>query len=331
MALMAVTMCANFAACSSDDEVNSPVEPENPEMITVGLGCIGEILDIEEMPLSRATGNGLYDLYEIQVFQLTDPYTDTSGNIAYMTETPYASGDFSDLTDVTIGLLEGFKYTFKTRITRDTTMVYNSQFTYSNSYLSDLSNIQSWQGFAYDRFYGVLSEYTPVPDGTASIYTKRVSYGAKFVADGLTEGTLKISVSAINNTSEEYNVSLTPENPESDKIYSFSSLYQAYQGTIIETGTYDPATGQPVYEYTDDYSETKSLYINWTKADGSVIPLGTYNISFKRNIKTTITIKANEATTPNGISITKEEAAMTDDDVKYTIEGGEVITTPFVP
>ena len=61
MALFAVLMCVNFAACSNEEnEV-----PQERKEIMVSLGFGGDF-EISESPLSRATSN---DLYFIQVGQ----------------------------------------------------------------------------------------------------------------------------------------------------------------------------------------------------------------------------------------------------------------------
>ncbi len=78
--------------------------------------------------------------------------------------------------------------------------------------------------------------------------------------------------------------------------------------------------GTPTGTY-ENYYATKTLTISWTKDDGLVLPLGEYSVTFKRNVKTTIRIKVkDQSDITNGIIITREEAAMTDDENEYVIE-----------
>ena len=77
-----------------------------------------------------------------------------------------------------------------------------------------------------------------------------------------------------------------------------------------------------------NYSATKKLTVSWTKADGSVVPLGTFSVTFERNVKTTVKIKAEEAGSSNGITVVKENVPMVDDDKEYQISGGTVTEVP---
>ena len=105
-----------------------------------------------------------------------------------------------------------------------------------------------------------------------------------------------------------YTVNLTTANYEKDNIYTFYDVSGAY--------------------YNNDYSANRNLTINWTKDNGEVVPLGTYTVTFKRNVKTTIRIKAGDLSINNGITVTKEDTPFSDDENEYIIEGGEIITVP---
>ncbi len=332
MALLATLMAVNFTACTNDEE---PANPDSPKMLNVSLGCIGEILDVTEDPLgSRAAGN---DLYAIQVYTYDEKTMEGVAAVPYTNEKPYAYGVFTSLEDVTIGLLEGYKYRFQASMVVDGQIngfyFYNNgynKFTFSTSdYINNISShCYGNQDIENDRYYGELDEYTPTENGNAEIYMKRVSYGAKYIAKDLSEGELNINVGS-SSYNTDYSLILTPEVSEDDGIYTFRDILQAYRGVWQNTG-YDPETGHPTGQFADSYTETKDITVSWTKADGEVTPLGTYQITFKRNKKTTITIKAEEITTSNGITVTMEETPMVDDD-SYVIEGGQITVVPIVP
>ena len=72
----------------------------------------------------------------------------------------------------------------------------------------------------------------------------------------------------------------------------------------------------------------KTVTINWEKSEGEIYPLGTYNITFKRNIKTTIRINTNKIPVNGEITVTKEENQLADDENEYLIEGGDVLEVP---
>ena len=314
IAIAALFMTVNFTSCN-----NEGITPEDQEekYIEVDLGCTGEILDIENSPLAMTKANSA-DVYHIKVFTLEQMSGGTGGE-SYVQSTPYANGHFStSLNGVTIRLLEGKSYKFVvTIVINEDIMVdqYTSrEFTYSTTHDPAFSVPVYKEGY-----YGELASYTPVEGSSVLIDTKRVSYGAKFEALNLTEGKLEISVAPSYYGGNLYSVELTPMLPISDKIYSFSDNYSAWAGNKNTNGDYDPM---------QNYSATKKLTVSWTKADGSVVPLGTFSVTFERNVKTTVKIKAEEAGSSNGITVVKENVPMVDDDKEYQISGGTVTEVP---
>ena len=307
MALLAVVMCVNFTSCSNEEVVSD--EPTQDKYITVGLGCVRENIDITDSPLSRAAAT-TNDLYGIQV------YTVEGGSA-----TPYAYGVFNTLDNVTVKLLSQKTYKFEISVvidgysrgftfySSDGSVGYsNNRFIYGASFISTfyigLFDDPAWR---YERFYGELGNYTPVKNENVIIETKRVSYGAKYIAENLPEGYIDINVKRIRGESL-YKVNLTTTNYENDNIYTFAGIRDVY--------------------YNNDYSANRDLTITWTKDNGEVTPLGTYTVTFKRNVKTTIRIKAGDLSINNGITVTKEDTPFSDDENEYIIEGGEIITVP---
>ena len=311
MALFAVLMCVNFVSCNNE-EVTSD-EPNQEKYITVGLQCVGEYLDITESPLSRSTGNYTYSFH------------------VYSGNSLYAKGEFQSLEGVTIKLQQDEKYTFKVGIIVDHISYANGVFNYSVAPNGLNAGIFSNHGTDYltsESFYGELEDYTPEEGGNVTIDTKRVSYAAKFIAENLTEGTLNIDITfGYSLLSSTVNVSLTPDIPENDKIYSFYDYYNAWKGIYTQIGT-DSETGEPTYGY-KDYSCKKPLTISWKKDDGTVIPFGTYGVTFKRNVRTTIRINVAELpSVSNGITVTREDTSISDDENEYEISGGEIVEVP---
>lgn len=287
-----------FAACTNNDEpIESNPNNETPKEYIVSLGFSGEITDITESPLSRAVSD---DLYGIQVYS-----TPAATNEEYA---PYAYGLFDDKNNMVIKLLEGYKYKFvvtmvvdgKNILHSDAKEYYSlfgyetpicSNFEYSGQeQLSSLDNGATWMknsNLCYramvERFYGEISDYEPIENGMISIEMKRVSFGAKFIAENFTEGTLNIQM--------EDAPSLVMEYPDT---------------TIKEIFTFKNGYGNGDAWTADDYFETIPISITWAKNDGAVVPLVTQNITFKRNKLTTITVKINDAGIENGVNISTE-------------------------
>lgn len=324
MALVAMCLCMNFASCSNDDVV-APEDPQEEKYVTVGLGCTGEFLEFSNSPLSRTTAE---ELYGIQVYALT-PRTYISGETGeeeiYYKNTPYAYGMFTSLEDVKIRLLEGQKYRFVVSIVMepcddywfgtyypDYLNSYASEFAYTTSEWLNPTLISTYQ-YPFDRYYGELDKYTPQENMSVEINTKRVAYGVKYETSGLADGeslTVEVSRDIYQNL---YSVELDSE--VNEDIYTFDDIYSAW---------YERDVNDEAIKYTSD----KSLTITWNKADGTAVPMGTYNVTFKRNVMTTIKIKAENLNMDNGIKVYKEEVAMVPDENIYEIEGGKVTEVP---
>lgn len=319
---MAVMLYFNFTACSNDDV---PSEPQSPKEYTVSLGFTGEI-SVSESPLSRASGN---DLYGIQVYSCPD----VDGATTY---TYYAYGLFDDTSLMTLKLVSGYKYKFvatmivdgKNKIfygaysnteegyhapfdlairngstsTASPAAITNSFLTTSTTYLETVSysiarlaaDGQTYNRPCVDRFHGELVDYAPTADGTVKINMSRLSFGAKFIAEDFTEGEISVGI--------EYA-------PQMKITYPYTTI----QGIFTMNNL----------NYSTDVS---NVTIEWTKDNGTVVPLGTHEITFKRNKLTTVTIKVADITIENGIGITLESEEMGEGD-NLTVENGELIDT----
>ena len=317
LALFAILLCVNFSSCSSNDDVE-PDAPQKPKEYIVSLGFTGEI-SISESPLSRASGN---DLYGIQVYSCPN----VDGATTY---TKYAYGLFDDTSEMTIKLLEGYKYKFiatmvadgKNKISHATeTDIYLAPFKINGSTSEytkitnsfKITNIEYFYGLdsgstgsqlghaaGFERYYGSC-DYIVDDSKSVSIDMKKAVFGAKFIAEGLTEGVLTVKMYRTRD------ILITHPEASYENIFTFDKLSS-----------------------TDNYSEKINTVISWTKTDGVVVPLGTHDITFKRNVLTTVTIKVADVTTENGIGFELETTEMGTEDI--TIENGEIVDTNVTP
>lgn len=328
-----------FAGCSkSSNEVN-PEEPDvngEPKEYIVSLGMTGEI-EISESPLlGRASSD---DLYGIQVYTKT----------ATTEYTPYAYGLFDDKSKMTIKLLEGYQYKFiTTMIVNGKNYIYKSPYTNSYGvdpfsiggytlllenkfvYNSNLSMIQISYGEAtlfnsqnssvnyrcpnIDRYYGEVMDYMPTENGKVSVDMKRVVFGVRFIADGLTEGKLKISIQQAPELIISYGGIL-----EISEIFTFPHRI-TFGGEVFNSNSWTK----------DDYTETIPVSVSWEKADGAIVPLINQDITFKRKTLSTITIKVKDSSVNNGVEINQESGDLIAGD-NITIESGTGTDTPVDP
>lgn len=308
-----------FWACSSvsEGELEPEPIPEEPKEYIVSLGLTGEI-DIEESPLPKASGN---DLYGVQVYSKTSK-TDYK---------PYAHGLFDDRALLKIKLKSNETYKFIVSMVPNgvRTIWYNMD-GYCHPFYVDnkeykLNNVFEYNELYFDgldkgnaaiykngpmlfdvpnieRYYGEASDYVPSENSVISINMKRVCFGAKFTAEGLTEGKLHINLQGAPELIIAYG-----SNYEVKDIFTFGHKY--------------PNTGSWI---SDDYSETIPLSVSWEKDNGVVIDLINKDITFKRNILTTINIKVKDIPIEDidtNIGITHESGEMTQGE-NITIESG---------
>lgn len=310
-----------FASCSKN-EISNP--NEGNDYYTVQLGWSGDILDIYEEPLTRASGN---DLYGIQVYSCPD--TEESN-----TYTPYAYGLFDDIENITVKLLAGYKYKFESTMIVDgkdklashqngfanpfTTLggetiwiTITNELIFSSSAKMMLSECETYLiSGNYDipnieRFYGVTTDYKPSDNGKVDIDMKRVSFGAKFVAQGkfMQEGgEIKIQI---------------PDAPVAYIIYSAENNEHKYEDIY----TFKDIVGAYNAAKDNDYVVEMDVNLSWTKANGVIVPFGDYKVKFRRNKKTVINIKVDDKSSENGMGLILETTEITIGD-EYTIDPG---------
>lgn len=315
-----------FSCGGSGEEELNPEEPDvnsEPKEYIVSLGMTGEI-EVSESPLlGRASSD---DLYGINVYYKT-PSSDNYNSYAY--------GLFDDKSKMIISLLEGYEYKFvatmivngKNRVThsgnsywepfatgKSTTL--SNYFNYNQGIMKGLDRGNTWLHPSSstsvcpntDRYYGETSDYTPSKDGSVSIDMKRVVFGAKFIADGLTEGKLIINCAG-ESLNIEYGKTL-----EIEEIFTFGN-----SSPLGLTWT------------ADNYSEERTISVSWEKSDGAIMPIVTGQlITFKRKTLTTITIKVKDSSVNNGVEISQEPGDLIPGD-NITIESGTGVENPVEP
>lgn len=328
-------LCFGFAACHNEVE-------ENPssETYTVKLGLVGEITEVGyEALVTRATTTD--DLYGIQVYSAPSQSGDNP------IWTAFAYGLFDTPDNISIKLLKGYKYKFIATMVRDgknkilrpqsDKLIFNKPFDAKDDSMSafgsaELTNSFNYQsvgqffglGLGYtslvnggtknhpntERFYGELIGYIPGSNGDkAKIQMKRTSFGAKFMAKGklAKEGILKILMDGAPNME----LSLSDGDNQMSDIFTFSDVYTAWVD--------------------NQHTETIAVDFVWERVDGTTLPLGTHNITYKRNATTVVTIKIENdgASGDVGIEIPDSEQGelIEDGENDVTIEDGEVVDT----
>lgn len=315
-------LVAALASCSKN--ASDPTEKQVKKyVVSIGLG--GEIAGVSIGDLTKAESN---DLYGIQV-DSRDAGT-TGGYISY------AYGVFDTLEGLTITLLDGKEYVFKATLIKDGKkhmMNYGdgysspffhqgnpygctpvgTEFNYSTSqylpyenYLNDKTYLI--EGSYYypdvDRYYGELEGFVPGNSDTVTIGMKRMVFGLNVIAEGMTEGKLKVQISGAPLKEIVY------PKTELDEIFS---LYNVYDALL-----------------TENYKETITVSFTLVKDNEEETLLASGEFDFYRNKKTTITVQTQSQNPTASVSVNLEDAPMGDGGSYEVGEGGssEIIVNP---
>ena len=310
-------------ATSCDNPSEQPNTPTEPEYVTVSLGLnVG--LDCEYEPLTRAEENN--DLYGIQVYSTPVPATENAG------WTMYAYGLFDNVDNLTIKLIRGYEYKFETIMVKDgknkieqaNAGGYGHPFmhefissnytwtTLSTSFIYDKLGMSEWgrEGL-YDYlnvelYYGELVGYIPGDsDSKATIELKRTSFGAKFIAKGdyAENGTLEIFMN--ESSQPQFTLNLAEGN-EISEIFSFKKVRAAWLD--------------------ENYTEIVPVTLRIAYSDGTSAPLGTHDITFKRNTTTVVNVDLT-VSGDSGVGFVVTDGGEMPEDSEITIKDGEIVDT----
>ena len=298
-----------------------PDTPAEPEYVTVSLGLNVE-LDYEYEPLTRAEENN--DLYGIQVYSTPVPATENAE------WTKFAYGLFDTTDNLSIKLVRGYEYKFETIMVkdgkdkvelhsngyRDPFMHEHSEACYgstplSTSFIYDKLGMSTWGEGLYnylnlELYYGELVGYMPGDnDSKATIELKRTSFGAKFIAKGdyAENGTLEIFM---ERTSQPHlTLNLADSNVISE-IFSFRNVRAAWLD--------------------NNYTETVPVILRIAYSDGTYAPLGTHDITFKRNTTTVVNVDMT-LSGDSGVGFVVTDGGEMPEDTEITIKDGEIVDT----
>ena len=291
-------------------------------------------LDVTYEPLTRAQENN--DVYGIQVYSTPAPATECPE------WKPFAYGAFYSTDNISINLLKGYEYKFVATMVKDgKEKLYHFEQWENDVYLGEeywapissvvLDNFKyglddhEWElerGLSclnlfingqmqsadrpnLERYYGELEGYTPGDKGgKAKIQLKRTSFGAKYIAKGKNAGSGTLEI--LMDGAMQINLNLAESNKVSD-IYAFYYVREAWLD--------------------NNYSETFPVVLRLVREDGTTVPLGTHNLTFKRNATTVVNVNMDDASEASGVGVEILESGEMPEGDEVTIENGEIVDT----
>lgn len=247
----------------------------------------------------------------------------------------YAYGLFDDMSKASITLIGGFTYTFTCSIVRpagdqlwygpyssNSFSGYAAPFQLNNSvstqcqnkfvegtgnYLSGLgagasvvksstasSGYVSKENPSLERYYGKYTDFNPATDGTKVVIpVVKAYFGCKLIVRSVENGTLSTRCSSSSNL-PFLSASVTTSDFISDpQIYSFRDVASCWTNNSYSSSV----TVQ--YNYTSNRTSLKGEPDWWNLS-------GSKNITFKRNVLTTITVSVTEDLSDASFGITDE-------------------------
>lgn len=315
-------------ACSKDETENNkqPNEDDN-NMVTVSLDMTGDILEVEESPLSKAVETA--DIYGVQIY--SSPKDEDNYE-------PYGSGIFLDKSKMQVKLfkdrkyklemtvfpdgeiedegkgkyaLTGYKGPFHNYVNITDSINYNECKELGQLGQSDVNIINNYGGYdiwahpLIDRYYGKLMNYVPAENSNVDIELKRVVAGLTFNIKGLTnQSTLKIEIE------ESPIIEIKGDGVTNEMTYNSFICLQ----------------GDGMY-YTDKWFENPvdEVPFKFTWTNGERTESFTQTVTLKRKMNYTFQITIPETfLVSNGITVTEEEATWDGDVMVDNIYFGDL-------
>lgn len=175
-----------------------------------------------------------------------------------------------------------------------------------------------------DRYYGETTDYFPTEGGVVSIEMKRCVFGMKLNVTGVIDGSLTIffddfddNSGSIPNYSSAYIVigDITSDYSAEEAIYTFEDIYQCWSDAMLG----------------NTYYKNMYMHVIWERGNSVTQTLETKQVSFKRNVLTTFNVNLNGASDENGFNLDIESGEMTDENVDFEFDAGDMEDTPVEP
>ena len=185
-------------------------------------------------------------------------------------------------------------------------MALNNAFNYDNVRFFDclqygsitVYNMSTHQKYPQaDRFYGEVSGFTAVGNGSLSIPLKRVGFGLSLSVTGITDGDVTVTIKNSDRTFANY-TNITEDKQFGTTNWSFFDLIS-------------------VWQYADNYAENFTVSVVWNRGVGVTQDLGTKTIQFKRNAVNHVKINLGTSTKSSGLAIELEDPEIINESYEF--------------
>ena len=173
-----------------------------------------------------------------------------------------------------------------------------------------------------ERYYGETTDYVPTEGGVVSIEMKRCVFGMKLNVTGVTDGSLTIFIDDDSSNCNYSNYSayffygdITSDYSTEEAIYTFEDIYKCWSDAMLG----------------NTYYKNMYMHVIWERGNSVTQTLETKQVSFKRNVLTTVNVTLNGASDENGFNLDIESGEMADENADFEFDAGDMEDTPVEP
>ena len=139
---------------------------------------------------------------------------------------------------------------------------------------------------------------------------------------GVTDGSLTIFIddnSSNSNTLNPYAFffynGITSDYSTEEAIYTFKDIYKCWSDAMLG----------------NTYYKNMYMHVFWDRENNITQTLETKQVSFKRNVLTTVNVTLNGASDENGFNLDIESGEMTNENANFEYDAGDMEDTPVEP
>lgn len=224
-----------------------------------------------------------------------------------------------------------FDYDYKSSYSVDCLIRYMNGFTLGSSYhLTGLGqgythNYSSYEEYfsldssnpypSTDRYYGETTDYTPTEGGIVSIDMKRCVFGIQFIVSGISDGYFSFNVKDADKQNLFSKSYIKSDETFDEEIHTYKNIYTCWQNATS----------------TDDYAQDFTIEMTWVRGNNVTQTLDLLQVTFKRNVMTTVRINLNGGDKENSFDLKLENSEMDSENKDFDVDAGDMTDNTVDP
>lgn len=301
------------AACSSEMEVPSPVNPDD-DMVEVSFNLAGDYVSVEETPMTRADEGKT--LYGIQIGSSIGLFSDIrnarlklKGNTRYDVEIRVIKEREDTLKHINGGYTAPFLVMESGTTIQPNLMNKGYDIMLTNSFENyhfdpDLKmyygGVQTGRGYSHyamiDRYYGETTVSVSEGSNVIQVNLDRVAFAITYNIEPPVDGKIIVEAKNIYGNGFTHEVCANAKKEETKIIYSFPTNY-------------------PSHDETKDLAHELKLNVTWQRDNGLMSHTVEKTIEIKRNNNYTLNIDMNDRRQEQYFDLELEDVEMAENQI----------------